>query len=403
MTNAVLDSRRYDLDWLRIIAFGLLILYHIGKFYVTWDWHVQSVHANATPEPWMQMLNPWRLPLLFFISGLALRFVIDKSPNLFRFTLARTITLLIPIVFGIHVIVAPQAWLQLLESGETTLGFAAFYPEYVIGSIDKYSIQLPTWNHLWYVVYLMLYTLLLAPLMRPLSNFMQNRGAKITAKLFDGPLGLLWVVLIPILPHLLIRFTLDARFPATHDVINDWANHAHSLVFLLTGYLLAKDPAFWRAIQRGLKPVLLITAVLATGLATAWANWAALENYGGLILLAQISKVVYVWVVIAALLGLAQKYLNKPSPLLSYMTEAIFPWYILHQTLIVMAGYWLTRQGFGVGTEFFLVTLATIVGCYLIHEYFIRRHKYIRPLFGLKTDIKNHAAILPISSNTGKS
>ena len=41
-------QRRHDLDWVRVCAFGLLVLYHVGMYYVTWDWHVKSPHASAT-------------------------------------------------------------------------------------------------------------------------------------------------------------------------------------------------------------------------------------------------------------------------------------------------------------------------------------------------------------------
>ncbi|NND81784.1 MAG: acyltransferase family protein [Gammaproteobacteria bacterium] len=384
MQSLPLNQRRYDLDWLRVIAFGLLIIYHIGMFYVSWGWHVKSVHASEAAEPFMIMLNPWRLSLLFLISGVAIRFAFDKAESHLRFTGRRTLTLFIPIVFGIHVIVAPQAWLQLLESGEIQKGFWQFYPEYLIGSVDRYSIQIPTWNHLWYVVYLMLYTLLLAPFARPLSRWTQNGGARIFQKLFDHRWGVVMVLLIPVLPHVLIRFTLDPIFPTTHDVINDWANHAHSTVFLLTGFLLAKDPSFWRAIERALKPTVMLAAVLAISLSLAWGNWEALSESEAALLIARLARVLYIWVCIAALLGLAQRYLNRPSKTLSYMTEAIFPWYILHQTLIVMAGYWLTRTGVTVWPEFLLLTLATFGGCYLINEYLIRRWRPIRPLFGLR-------------------
>ena len=381
-------ERRYDLDWLRVFAFGLLIFYHIGMFYVSWGWHVKSVHASSAAEPFMLMLNPWRLPLLFFISGVAIRFAIDKSAGMKKFTWKRTWLLFIPIVFGIHVVVAPQAWLQLLENGEISKGFWQFYPEYLIGSFDRYSIDIPTWNHLWYVVYLMFYTLLLAPVAKPLSRWMTSStrfgGASITNALFNNRFSIAAVLLIPALPHILIRFTLDPLFPTTHNLIWDWANHAHSTVFLMTGFLLAKDLAFWNAIQRALTPTILLTLLLGAALSTAWANWEIVEQSQLTLITAQIGRVLYIWAAIALMLGLAQKFLNKPSPTLSYMTEAIFPWYILHQTLIVMAGYWLTRQGMSVGIELILLTIATFGGCLLINEYLIRRIKYIRPLFGLK-------------------
>ncbi len=377
-----LNARRYDLDWLRIIAFGLLIFYHIGMFYVTWGWHVKSAHAGEALEPAMRLLNPWRLALLFFISGLALRFAIDKA-KLGTFTWQRTLRLFIPIAFGIHVIVAPQSYLQLLENGEIMPGFWSFYKEYLIGSSD-YSVTIPTWNHLWYIVYLMIYTLILVPIARPLARFMTGRGAQVTQKIFGGRFGVLGVLLIPVLPYLIYRVFLDPYFPTTHDVINDWANHAHSFTMLLTGFILAKDKAFWGAVERALKPALITAIFLGIILSITWMNWDAVAAGETWLWPARFAKIIYAWVCILTLLGAAQKWLNRPSRALTYMTEAIFPWYILHQTIIIMAGYWLTRQGLSVGIEFLLVTLATIAGCAIGHEIFIRRRRWIRPLFGLK-------------------
>lgn len=383
-----LGTRRYDLDWLRITAFGLLIFYHIGMFYVSWGWHVKSVHAGPAAEPLMRLLNPWRLSLLFFISGVALRFAFDKAAlkpkGVTRFTGIRTWRLLLPILFGIHFIVAPQSWLQLLETGEISVGFLVFYPEYFIGTSERYSVTIPTWNHLWYVVYLMVYTLALAPFAKLISKFMSSQGADITRRLFSGRKGLILIILVPVIPHLIYRTILDQNFPTTHDLFTDWANHAHSFTYLLTGYLLAKDETFWKAINRGLKPFIITSFVLAAILTMTWLNWEAVSQTTIPLWTARFGRVIYVWVVIAALLGLAQRWLNKPSRALTYMTEAIFPWYILHQTLTVMAGYWLTRQNLPVALEFILLVIVTFGGCLIIHELFIRRLSWIRPLFGLR-------------------
>ena len=375
-----LNSRRYDLDWLRIIAFGFLIFYHIGMFYVEWDWHVKSVHKSDAAEPLMRLLNPWRLALLFFISGVALRFAMDKA-KIRSFIWKRFWRLFIPLVFGIHVIVAPQSWLQLLESGEINSGFWQFYPEYLIGS-HEYSVTIPTWNHLWYVIYLLIYTLLLAPLAKPLSRFMTGRGAIITGYLFSYS----WMVLIvPVLPYLIYRVYLIPYFPTTHDVVNDWANHAHSFTILLTGFLLAKDEAFWTSITRVFKLALACAVTLGLTLTLTWNNWDSIAAGETWLWPARFARVFYIWIVIVALLGAAQTWLNRPSRLVTYMTEAIFPWYILHQTLIIVAGYWLTRRGLSAGIEFLGVTLATFGGCLVLHEVFIRKSRLLRPFFGLKS------------------
>lgn len=72
-------QRRHDLDWLRVIAFGLLLLYHVGMDYVTWDWHVKSPTTQLMLEPVMLLSSPWRMSLLLLISGVATAFVLRSS------------------------------------------------------------------------------------------------------------------------------------------------------------------------------------------------------------------------------------------------------------------------------------------------------------------------------------
>src|ERR1700744_5352610 len=72
------SERRVDLDWVRIGAFGLLIFYHVGMLYVSWRFHIKSVHRITALEPPMLALNPWRLELLFLVSGAATRFMLRK-------------------------------------------------------------------------------------------------------------------------------------------------------------------------------------------------------------------------------------------------------------------------------------------------------------------------------------
>jgi hypothetical protein len=78
-STASIPDRRYDLDWIRVGAFFLLILYHVGMFYVPWEWHVKSPHPVEALEPVMLLTNPWRLTLLFLVSGAATRFMADKT------------------------------------------------------------------------------------------------------------------------------------------------------------------------------------------------------------------------------------------------------------------------------------------------------------------------------------
>ncbi|MBN05456.1 acyltransferase family protein [Ponticaulis sp.] len=390
-----MTTRRYDLDWLRVIAFLILIFYHTGMFYVTWGWHVKSVHAGPDAEWLMLLTNPWRLSLLFFISGVALRFLADKGGIGARMR-ERSWRLGIPILFGIAVIVAPQSWLQLVESGEFEGSFWAFWPEY-IDPMSEFSITTPTWNHLWYVVYLLVYTLILLPPSGLISRFMQGAGEKVTRFLFAGRFGILSALAIPVLPHILYRIVLDPHFPTTHNLTEDWANHAHSFTMLFMGFVLAKDKHFWGAVRRSLPWAAGLVLLLGVTLSVVWANWEAWAESGHhdwIIWPARIARLGYAWIMILTLIGLADRYLRRDSPALRYMTEAVFPWYILHQTLTVLAGFWLTRQGLRVEVEFPLVVLATFGGCALLHELVIRRIGWLRPLFGLKPKAQSRAFVL---------
>jgi len=385
--NSTQEDRRFDLDWLRVLAFGSLIFYHIGMFYVTWDWHIKSIHSSSAPEPWMILINPWRLSLLFLISGMALRFMIDnhivKRMNLTRFAWNRTWKLFVPLMFAIHSIVAPQAWLQLTESGEVTSGYWDFFSEYLIGTKAKYSIEIPTWNHLWYVAYLIVYTLILIPIAKPLIKLMNVSGRTFINRVLSSKFAFVWLLLIPTIPHFIYRIFLDAQFPTTHDLINDWANHAHSFTYLLFGFVLARESSFHTIVQRNFKLLILGTALLAIILSAAWGNWESIESEI-LLWFFRYLRVLYIWIFIITVLSFAQNYLFKPSKVLTYLSESVFSSYILHQTIIIMVGYWLTRQGLSVGLEILTLTLITISGCFLLNELFIRRFKYVRPFFGYK-------------------
>lgn len=388
MAQEVNLDRRYDLDWLRVIVFGLLIFYHIGAFYATGGYHVHSVYASEAVEPLMKLVNPWRLTLLFFISGIALRFAIDKQQTLIKFTFKRSMILLIPVIFCIHTIIAPQSWLELLENGEITSGFWAFYPEYLIGSTDTYSVIIPTWNHLWYVVYLLFYTLLIIPFARYLVQFMNHSGEKLIHKCLNNRFGVLWVMLIPVIPFMVFHYQLNPIYPSTHALIDDWANHQLYFSIFLLGFLIAKDKTVWQTINKSLLPACIIVFILATVSSIVW--YLESQNYWSYAFdmtehySEKIRKTAYAWFSIVALLAIAQRWLNTPNKTLFYMTDAVFSWYILHQTLIVMIGYWLTRQGLSVYSESIVLIVATFMGCFLINEYFIRRWKWVRPLFGYK-------------------
>lgn len=379
MPHSASTHRRHDLDWLRAIAFGLLILYHIGMFYVTWGWHVKSTHMSPAIEPLMALLNPWRLPLLFVISGIALHFAMDRAP-LGKFLRSRTARLALPVLFGMVVTVAPQAYFELRTKGEIGPDFWAFYADYLDFGME-FSILTPTYNHLWYLVYILIYTLLVALLMPVLARLAPHvdRAAQ---WLGDGAYG--WrLMLVPVLPFLAIAAFLAPHFPVTMAVIDDWANHANLLSMLLIGWLIAKSDMFWRQLDRHLRPILITVATLAAILLVARLNWPAVRAVEPTFVAIMGVRTLYMWLAVLAMLGMAQRYLMRRTALLDFLNQRVFAYYVLHQTIIVSLGFWLAPRELPVWLEASLLIAATLVLCIVLTEA-IRPIPGVRVLFGLR-------------------
>ena len=374
------STRRYDLDWLRVIAFGLLIFYHVGMFYVTWGWHVKSAFAGPAAEPLMLIVNPWRLALLFFISGAAIRFATDKAPSIWGFAQSRLYRLGLPILAGMIVIVAPQSYFELRQPGAIEPGYLAFWGNYL--KLEQlYPMITPTWNHLWYVVYLLVYILLITPFLPLMKRFAEGTGAKILQAVTGGPIRLLLLVTIP---FILYEAFLSPHFPTTHNLVQDWANHAHRFTIFLLGYFAAKHARFWTSVDKALPLAIGLVLLLGVGRlylrAYHWDFYASLYDQTPVMMVA---LVLYAWSFIVMLLGLGQRFLNRPSKLLTYLTGAVFCYYILHQTITVVAGYYLTQLELGAWTEFLLVAGATVGGCVAGYE-IARRIPGLRPWLGIK-------------------
>jgi peptidoglycan/LPS O-acetylase OafA/YrhL len=371
-------ARRYDLDWLRIIAFGLLIFYHVGMFYVTWGWHVKSGYASSSAEPLMRLVSPWRLTLLFFISGVAIRFATDKAESLGRFAWSRVTRLGLPLLFGIYVWVMPQAYYQVRQSGEFAGSIAAFFPDYVALE-QAFSTITPTWNHLWYLAYILVYILIALAALPWLRRIPESRGWQ---WLTTRPLVVVFVLILPFVVNDTWLFPL---YPTTHELINDWAHHMERFMIFLLGFFAAKDARFWQSVDKAWKfvPILAVGAWLLmqnghniadrTGQFMSDTQLRFLFNY--------IANI-YAWACILTLLGFGQRFLNRESPLLRYLTGAIFCYYVLHQTITVVAGYYLTEYQLGVVVESLLVFAITVAGCVLGYE-LVRRIPRVGILFGV--------------------
>lgn len=398
------SDRRYDIDALRVIAFSLLILYHVGMFYVLdWDWHVKSSYLSAWLQEPMRFTNQWRMSLLFVISGLALSFVWPRYTP-WRLAARRSWRLGVPLLFGMAVIVAPQPYYEAVANGSFEGGFLDFWLKYLTfndfpgEAYGGENLVVWTWNHLWYLAYLLVYTVLLAGIgsafAKPLA-FISRQFCRLR-----GP----WLVIVPIVPLLIYGNVVFPHFPyINHALYNDLYAHALYGTLFFYGFMIGRDRGFWAELLR-LRVALTILAGLAYASVRTQDFWVG-ESPGTLIeQLGFASVYINRWAWILVALAWSYRYLNRPSATLSYASRAIFPWYVLHQTLTVWAGATLSAWQLGPVIEPLLVLGLTIAGCVVLYEFAIRRVRWLHPLFGVAAaPAAPHATNLPAaaSASTG--
>ncbi|GIL39560.1 acyltransferase family protein [Roseiterribacter gracilis] len=353
MTNPSLHApsdRLWFLDWVRVGAFALLIPYHLGMFYVSWDWHVKSTYDGSAVEPLMLVTAPFRLALLFFVSGAATRFLADRT-SAGGFARSRALRLLPPLLFGMFVICAPQAYFEGLAKDGLQPGFLDFLPRY--WGFDHTLKHGFTWNHLWFVAYLLVYSLLLAVVLKPLRRL--GDSSLFTTRL-----------VIAVLPALVIGvgYALTRMwFSVTHALVNDWPNHVVYLPLFLLGFAMARSQQFWRAVESLRWPALACACV-----GYAVILWFFLQDGSGtpnptFLFVLRMWRSAYAWMAILTVLGFARRYLNRPSAAVAWLNRGVFCFYIVHQTAIVLFGVALAPLKIGPVLEPVAILTLTVTSC----------------------------------------
>ena len=367
--------RRYDIDALRVIVFLLLIFYHVGMFFVPWDFHIKNSQVYEWMELPMIFINRWRLPLLFVISGMGTFFNISKR-NGTGFAKERFVRLFIPLVFGILFIIPPQVYLERLDTGQFSGNYFAFWPSKAF--IGPYPEGNFSWHHLWFLPYLFLFSIILIPVFLYLRNHTQAWIIQKMKNLSTSRLGL-FVLAIPLI---IWEIFLSPRFPSTHGLVDDWYNIINYGTLFFYGFLLMtlKD-ALWENVIK-YRRFYLITGFFA--FASLLFMGLALSDLPYIMIALRFILAINEWAWILTFIGYAATYLNKPSRALSYANEAVYPFYILHQTVMMVFCYYLKNVEICFFAKFFMIIIGTFGISWLIYEFGIRRYSWIRPLFGMK-------------------
>ena len=371
-------GRLYYLDWLRVLAFAAVFFYHCSRFFDGSWWHIKNSTTSPLVDALKEIFDLWGMPLIFVISGASI-FLALRPGGAFRFLRDRVWRLLVPLPLGILVLAPPQIYLTRLTHGEFQGSFLEFLPLYfqdwhIWGGNFAWSGV-----HLWYLENLFLYTLVLLPLFAALKSQAGRRFTEALGRLSARPGAIfLWA-----LPLALLFILLDPSGLTRPGLSEDLARLALFWPFLAYGFLVFSDGQIQQAIirQRRIALVSALALTLGAGVLTD-----ALGPHPSFFLFALVMSLgsLLIWSSLLAVLGYGMRYFTANHRLLSYANEAVLPFYILHQPVILIIGYFIIPLPLPILAKYLIIAPLAFGITMGLYEFGVRRVNPVRRVFGLK-------------------
>ncbi len=373
MNAKIQITRRYDIDWLRVIAVLLLIPFHTMHIFILQPYsivYIKNVNAIRSFEVITGFMHEFHMPLLFLLAGasayLSLQF---RSSS--QFIGERFKRLLLPLCFGILFLVPPMTYIYQISIGNK-ISLLEHYKNFFTSNPGDLSGITGAFTpaHLWFILFLFLFSFAGIPFFGVLSkhNNTWNKLHGLLTKRF-----------------LLILMAVPLALLTAVNILGDKNPLVYFLIFLY-GYLFMTDEEYQKAINRD-KAGFLIAAVIIEIILQCYTNDLIEWSAGWLTyeLIRVVNRLLWVFVI----LGFGNQYLNKPSKVLSYLSGASFPVYILHFPINTVVGYSIVRLEVGSYLKFVLIMILTTVLTLGLYE-IIRHSKLICLLLGMKN---SHSAL----------
>jgi len=361
----------------------LLIFYHTGRLFDE-PWHINNAVLNPAINIFNRFLDIWHMPLFFILAGASVWFALGRRiPS--EFMKERTLRLLIPLIFGMLVIIPPQVYFERVFDGDFTGSFLAWYPNTFHGiySMDNPLSGNLSWHHLWFLAYLYVFSLILLPLFW----YFRKENRKPLISRIAGFLARPGAIFLLAIPLIVVNITLRPIYGwGNQNLINDWANFLFYITVFFYGFWLVSDDKMLQIVQRN-----RYTALIAAGffsLAIYLSGMGILPLPGAVWLT---FNAIACWCWLMAIIGIGSRLLNFTNRVLKYASDAVLPVYILHQTIIVTLGFYVINWNTGVALKYFFIAIATLVSSLAIYEA-VRTNNVTRFLFGLRLRKKSKAA-----------
>ncbi|MFC2026203.1 acyltransferase family protein [Chloroflexota bacterium] len=389
-TQEAKPQRRYDIDWLRVLAVFLLFPFHTARIFDTFfPWYVKNVDLSGALTYFTFYVHPWHMPLLFLLAGASTWFALGfRSGG--QYTKERFIRLLIPFIFALLVIVPPQSYFGLLGHTGFAGSYLDWYPNFFsinAADMDGYFMGGFTPAHLWFILYLFIFSLLALPLFLYLRR--RDSGKRLIGWIaaFCSIPGMIFLLAIPL--YVMVR------------LIDFSPNPLYYITFFIYGFILVADSRFDAAIDRHK----MVALVLGPILYIFGAYFQVFRSFPKGIPAWLID--VYIngfapWFFLIAILGYGRKFLNFSSQFLRYTAEASYPAYILHQTVIVIIGFYVVQWSTGIAIKYMTILVAAVAVTMIIYDLLIKRTNVTRFLFGMRLKKKPAKEPVAQSGETGE-
>jgi peptidoglycan/LPS O-acetylase OafA/YrhL len=370
-----MTNRRHYIDWLRVIATIGIFLFHNARAYDYGDWHIKNAQTSLGATQFVEFMNIWMMPLFFVLSGASVYFSL-KSRTGGGFLKERFFRIMIPwLLTGIFVMAPPQVYLERLSHGQFSGNFFQFFPHYFDGLYGFGGNFAWMGLHLWYLMQLSIFSVILLPLFIP-----RIRTGFSPLQSIAGKLGKPWVLPLLWVPVGVVALLSGAIGLGFTEQMGSWDILSYAMFFIL-GYVLFASTGLQEAVRKqGIWFLLAAVAFSALHLILKFSIRPVFYDDIDIRLLAT-------WGWIVGLLWLGGRLLNFTNRFLAHINEMVLPFYILHQTVIVIVAYFVVQAGLAIPFKYGITMVISFVVIVALYELLVSRIGVLRFLFGMRRKV----------------
>jgi glucans biosynthesis protein C len=352
-------ARSYELDWLRVAAVLVLVFFHTSEIFSRGWFHIKNAETGYFFNVLSSFIYIWHMPLFFLISGASTSFALEFRTGK-QYRKERVYRLLIPLILGILFIIPPQSYFENLQKADFDGSYLDFYPHFFNGIYPEGNLH---WGHLWFLFYLFVFSLVSSKLFTTLKSTDKKKLINQFANRFQRGHSI-FLLAIPII---IIEIALRWLFSGFQTFITDWANVFHYLFLFILGFLIYSDLSLIDAVLNNKKKAICAAIPLSIGFlivnplsSSAFAGYNANPTLSYLIdhpetilyyILLMFFKVAAEWSWLIVFLGYSRKFLSNTSRGIKHLSKYTFPFYILHQTIVIAIGFYVVQLSFNIWSK----------------------------------------------------